>query len=110
MTRTILFLMTVCFTSCNGQTKQSDKVQNEVASNNEYVWTKLLDSAEWKKSYNFQLFEQNDTLWNFHHDGTWLSIDGKIWKKSKLKNAINNLAFLDYVKLKKIQIYYIEYN
>jgi hypothetical protein len=100
MTRTILFLITVCLTSCNGQTKQSNKAQNEVATNTEYVWTKLLDSAEWKKSYNFQLFELNDTLWNFHHDGTWFSIDGKIWKKSQLKNVINNLAFLDYVKFK----------
>jgi hypothetical protein len=30
------------------------------------VWTKLLDSAAWKKNYNFQMFSQRDTIWTFH--------------------------------------------
>lgn len=63
-----------------------------------YVWTKLLDSAEWRKNYNFQMFSQRDTIWVFHPDGTWFSTDGKRWTKSLLYNSINNLAFLDYVQ------------
>lgn len=66
----------------------------------EYIWTKLLDSADWKKSYNFQLFAQHDTVWVFHHDGTWYSANGINWHKSPLTNAITNLAFLDYVQFK----------
>lgn len=64
-----------------------------------YVWTKLADSAQWKKSYNFQLFNIHDTLWTFHHDGNWYSPDAEHWKKSILPNSISNLAFLDYVLL-----------
>lgn len=62
-----------------------------------YGWTKTLDAGPWKKSYNFQLFSHRDTLWVFHPDGTWFSTDGRRWSKSPLPNAIDNLAFLDYV-------------
>jgi hypothetical protein len=58
----------------------------------------LLDSAAWRKNYNFQLFSIHDTLWTFHPDGTWYSTDGKTWTTSTLPNAIRNLAFLDYVQ------------
>lgn len=70
----------------------------EVKSGSSYVWTKLLDSAEWRKNYNFQMFSRNDTLWTFHPDGNWFSKDGRKWTKSELSNPISNLAFLDYVK------------
>jgi hypothetical protein len=63
-----------------------------------YVWTKVLDSADWKKSYNFQMFTQHDTAWVFHADGNWYSTDGRRWVKSSLSNAIYNLGFLDYVQ------------
>ncbi len=67
----------------------------------DYTWVKLLDKAPWKKSYNFQMFSQQDTLWVLHHEGTWFSKDGKSWKKSQLPNAISNQAFLDYVQFQK---------
>jgi hypothetical protein len=57
-----------------------------------------LDSADWKKSYNFQMFSIRDTLWTFHPDGNWFSTNGVNWTKSQLSNAIHNLAFLDYVQ------------
>ncbi|MGF7082575.1 hypothetical protein [Mucilaginibacter sp. UYCu711] len=63
-----------------------------------YIWTKVLDSADWKKSYNFQMFTQHDTAWVFHSDGNWYSTDGRRWVKSSLNNAIYNLGFLDYVQ------------
>ena len=63
-----------------------------------YTWTKLLDSAAWRKNYNFQMFVVRDTLRVFHPDGTWYSTDGTNWAKSSLPNAIQNLAFLDYVQ------------
>ncbi len=63
-----------------------------------YVWTKVLDSADWEKSYNFQMFTQHDTAWVFHQDGNWYSTDGRRWVKSSLSNAIYNLGFLDYVQ------------
>jgi hypothetical protein len=62
-----------------------------------YVWTKLLDSAQWRKAYNFQMVNTGDTLWTFHFDGNWYSTDGKNWTRSKLPNAIGDLAFVDYV-------------
>jgi hypothetical protein len=65
-----------------------------------YNWKKLLDSAPWKKNYNFQMFSFRDTLWTFHPDGNWFSTDGISWTKSSLPNAIHNLAFLDYIIFK----------
>lgn len=62
-----------------------------------YAWQKVLDSAAWRKNYNFQLFSIRDTLWTFHPDGNWYAADGIHWTKSALPNGIFNLAFLDYV-------------
>lgn len=66
-------LLFIILMSCANQTndKAQAKVENAQSTNDTsaYVWTKLLDSAEWKKSYNFQMFSINDTLWTFHPDG-----------------------------------------
>jgi hypothetical protein len=99
------FLLLVCWARCSEQPDQSttvNKVTARPATNSDsakdYVWTKLLDSAEWKKSYNFEMYSVRDTLWVFHPDGNWFSPDGNQWTKSTLPNAIGNLAFLDYVE------------
>lgn len=62
-----------------------------------YIWKRLTDHAAFAKSYNFQILSHHDTLWVFHPDGNYFSIDGKKWTKSSLSNIIHNLAFLDYV-------------
>jgi hypothetical protein len=66
----------------------------------QYQWVKLTDSALFSKSYNFQLFSIRDTIWAFHPEGNFYSIDGSVWNKSALSNSIHNLAFLDYVIFK----------
>lgn len=86
--------------SCSNQTDKAKINSTALNADTAYVWTKLLDSADWKKSYNFQLFSIRDTLWTFHPDGNWFSTNGTSWAKSKLSNPINNLAFLDYVLFK----------
>jgi len=89
-----------CLIGCNNQSHSTDKTaQSDVTEKTDtaYTWSKLLDSAPWEKSYNFQLFSNRDTLWTFHSDGTWFSTDGQHWNPSPLPNAINNLAFLDYL-------------
>jgi len=90
----------IFFISCsilsNDKTKKQANAQSTI-SDTSYTWTKLLDSADWKKSYNFQMFSIRDTLWTFHPDGNWFSTDGTDWTKSSLTNSINNLAFLKYI-------------
>lgn len=89
--------------SCASQTNSNTSTQVDKSENNTdspYVWTKLLDSAEWRKNYNYQMFCNRDTLWTFHPEGNWYSTDGKNWTKSQLPNSIHNLAFLDYVQFK----------
>ena len=85
----VVFLI-VCLNSCDTKNKVSDE-------GSEYVWKKVSDSAEWSKSYNFQMMNVRDTLWTLHPDGNWYTMDGLHWKKSTLTNVINNHAFLDYV-------------
>ena len=63
-----------------------------------YEWKRMTNNADFPKSYNFQLFSTGDKVWAFHPQGNWFSSDGKSWTKSPLTNAINNLAFLDYVQ------------
>jgi hypothetical protein len=99
--RQMIALLFVILVSCTNRTNDNNATQvtkQVVKTDAAYAWTKLLDSAEWKKNYNFQMFSINDTLWTFHPDGNWHSLDGKNWTKSPLPNAIANLAFLDYVQ------------
>lgn len=102
MTKRHLFLlMLLGVVSCAVPPEQSASTSDSVtATDTLYTWKKLLDSAEWKKSYNFQLFSFRDTLRIFHPDGTWYSTDGIGWTKSPLPNVLHNLAFLDYVVFK----------
>jgi hypothetical protein len=100
MLQNLIILTFVVFLSCSGRSTQKEHpttATTSVHTDTGYVWTKLLDSAGWKKSYNFQMFTIRDTMWVFHPDGNWYSIDGQRWNKSTLTNSINNLAFLDYV-------------
>jgi len=85
----VVFLI-VCWNSCDTKNKVSDK-------GSEYVWKKVSDSAEWSKSYNFQMMSIRDSLWTFHHDGIWYSVDGLEWSASALTDVIGNHAFLDYI-------------
>lgn len=96
----IIFLLFFSCQSTRNEGKVSALKTDEVPYDSLYTWTRLLDSAEWKKSYNFQMFSKGDTIWTFHPDGNWYSIDGKNWVKSELTNSIFNLAFLDYVQFK----------
>lgn len=85
--------------SCQTHPKQTTPLASvaSLVPDSAYTWTKLLDSGPWRKNYNFQMFSIRDTLWTFHSEGNWFSVDGKHWTKSSLPNAIHNLAFLDYV-------------
>jgi hypothetical protein len=97
--RYIFHLFFLILFSCQNIPKNEKLYEVEkVKTDTSYVWTKLLDSAAWKKNYNFQMFSQRDTIWTFHPEGTWYSLDGNMWTKSMLPNAIFNLAFLDYVQ------------
>lgn len=91
----VALLQTPNTPTTNSTTKPSTALTTTGAS---YKWTKVLENAPWKKSYNFQMFSHNDTLWTMHPDGNWFSTDGIRWTKSSLPNAIFNLAFLDYVQ------------
>jgi hypothetical protein len=98
--KAFIYLFIILYTSCSGDPASSRKINAVDASpgfDSTYTWVKVLDSAPWKKSYNFQMFSIRDTLWTFHGDGNWYSTNGKEWMKSSLPNAINNLAFLDYI-------------
>lgn len=103
MIKVVLLLLQVTIISCYTQIdkKNSNSGLSKGAENTKnYKWSKLLDSAQWQKSYNFQLFEMHDTLWIIHHNNTWFSADGLKWSESKLDNKVNNQAFLDYVKFR----------
>lgn len=96
----LILLLFSGFLSCadNGNNQSNTPQKNAAAKDDSvYKWVKLLDSAGWKKNYNFQMFTVRDTLWVFHPDGCWFSTDGSKWTKSTLTNVINNQAFLDYV-------------
>src|SRR6478735_7944699 len=101
----LFLLLFTNFWACSNQSTDNLKAQIEnhgIADDTSYVWTKLLDSADWKKSYNFQMLSLRDTLWTFHQDGNWFSINGVNWRKSSLPNSIYNLAFLDYVSFRNV--------
>ena len=95
----ILIVTNYLLSSCNGhlQNKTSPKNDDPAQPLKEYKWKQLTANASFPKSYNFQLFAIGDTIWAFHFEGNWFSLNGKDWTKSELTNSIDNLAFLDYV-------------
>jgi hypothetical protein len=93
----LLFQLLIACGSSAGRLPAHEHTSGMSAADSMYVWTQVLDSAAWRKSYNFQLFSLRDTLFTFHPDGVWFSPDGRRWSKSGLPNALHNLAFLDYV-------------
>lgn len=96
----MLLILLFLLLSCSNETNLHNKIQSSqqnVVSDTTYVWHKLLDSGNWKKNYNFQMFTINEQLWIFHPDGNWFSTNGVDWIKSSLPNSIYNLAFLKYV-------------
>lgn len=101
MTQKLIYLLVISLTCCTAKTTQTGQENKatlqSTSSAPHYSWTKILDSAEWSKSYNFQMFSIGDTIWTFHPDGNWFSTNGSVWIKSELRNAITNIAFLDYV-------------
>ena len=98
----ILFILLIFLTSCiDSNSKRHTKtnpVKKEIINEKPYQWTKLLDSAEWRKNYNFQMFSDENGIYVLHPDGTWQSPDGKNWTMIQLSNPIHNHAFLDYVR------------
>lgn len=93
-----LFVILLCCKDISERQQATETKIQTIKTDTSYVWRKLLDSADWAKSYNFQMFSINDSIWVFHSDGIWHSVNGKVWSKSNLRNAIFNLAFLDYVQ------------
>lgn len=86
--------------SCSSSAPKKDQTKQHSLQENQ-AWYKILDSAPWRKNYNFQMFSLRDTLWTFHPDANWYSVDdGQHWIKSSLSNVINNHAFLDYTLFK----------
>ena len=100
MKQKLIAALFIVLVSCSNQSDKNTQIQTEnlpIKNDTGYVWTKLLDSGNWKKSYNFQMFTINEKLWIFHPDGNWFSTNGTDWTKSPLTNSIYNLAFLKYV-------------
>jgi hypothetical protein len=102
MKRLMFLVVIIFFFGCSDRKRQetAQTPSDYQVKVNKYVWTKLLDSADWKKSYNFQMFSLKDTLWVFHFDGNWYSVDGKEWRKSLLPNAVGSISFVNYVQFK----------
>ena len=94
--------LVLCISCASSPSKNAKNAKPAAdAGNTGYTWQKITDSAGWRKNYNYQLFSIRDTLWTFHPDANWYSVDqGMTWTKSPLTNIIDNHAFLDYVVFK----------
>ena len=111
MPRQVLFCCFLAILSCAGQersgsdatTKHDDPsltAKPPAPTPPGYTWTKIMDSAAWRKTYNYQMFSVGDSIRNIHPDGAWVSADGQTWQRSPLSDTISNQAFLDYVLFK----------
>ncbi len=94
-----LFLITLNLSLA--QTRREDR-NSRVGKTHDpkYTWTQLTPDAAYGKSYNFHLFSDDQCMRVFHHDGVFVSRDGKVWSKTPLTDIINRQAFLGYVKHK----------
>ena len=72
----VLFIIGLSCANPSSHSAQTKTKNSPIESDTNYTWTKLLNGAEWKKTYNFQIFSIQDTLWTFHADGNWFSKNG----------------------------------
>lgn len=64
-----------------------------------YQWTKVVDAAPYRGSYNFPVFVVNGEMWAFISDaGNWRSSDGRRWTRSPLPPSGLNSAYQKYVQ------------
>ncbi len=65
----------------------------------EYAWTKVIDAAPYRGSYNFPMFVVRGQMWAFMSEaGNWRSEDAKRWTKSVLPPSGLNSAYQKYVQ------------
>lgn len=64
-----------------------------------YEWKNVTKSAEYSQGYNYPVFVWNDKMVALNN-GTWISRDGKSWKKAPLPDSGLNTAYLKYVQFK----------
>ncbi len=93
---TLGFVLAIWLPS-GGPTQKRDNPHQFLVGKDTYVWTQLNGSAPYSKSYNYQLFADDQRILAFHPSGVWASTDGRIWQKTPLSNIVKNQAFLDYV-------------
>lgn len=63
-----------------------------------YKWTKVIDAAPYRGSYNFPVFVMRGEMWAFISDaGNWRSTDAKTWTRSPLGPSGLNSAYQKYV-------------
>ena len=96
----LLLVVTFVAYGCSGGAKTEKLVVLSNKDSIAYEWVKYMDSAQWKKTYNYQMMAIRDTLWLLHPDGFWFSTDGRSWQKSSLTDVVDNQAFLDYIEFK----------
>jgi len=66
----------------------------------EYVWNEVTGSAAYPQSYGYPVFVMNGEMRALHHDGGWISKDGKNWTKTNLPNVGLNPAYQDFILFK----------
>lgn len=96
----VLWMVTFVTYGCSSGVKTEKFVVESIKDSIDYEWVKYMDSAQWKKTYNYQMMAKGDTLWLLHPDGFWYTTDGSSWQKSSLTDVVDNQAFLDYVEFK----------
>lgn len=89
------FCLLIC--SCTSPDKPLVRDRELLETDSSYCWQLVLEEANFRKSYNFQMFTHRDTLYVMHPDGAYASGDGNKWTKTGLTDIIGNQAFLDYI-------------
>lgn len=63
----------------------------------EYQWTNVTAAADYPQGYGYPVFVWGDKMVAFNN-GTWISRDGKSWKKAPLPDSGLNSAYLKHVQ------------
>lgn len=96
----IFFLGSADLIGCASGTAGDGSVTTKIDEKPGFTWSRLTESADFPKSYNFPVFVVNGKVYAMLGYGVWFSENGSDWQKTPLEPVRKNVYTGQYVQFR----------